>query len=77
MSLMTAPVREPSDSLDELVGRLQRQLDRRFRKVRVQARGTGLVLKGLVSTYYAKQIAQHLIMQMTSVPIIANEIEVL
>ena len=28
------------------------------------------------NTYYAKQLAQHAVMEMTEVPILANEIEV-
>ena len=39
-------------------------------------RDGGFVLRGRVHTYYAKQLAQHAVMEATSVPIRANEIEV-
>jgi len=37
---------------------------------------SGLVLRGRSSTYYAKQMAQQVAMEMTGMPILANEIEV-
>jgi hypothetical protein len=36
----------------------------------------GLVLRGRVHTYYAKQLAQHAVMEASSLPIRANEMEV-
>jgi hypothetical protein len=36
----------------------------------------GLVLRGHVHTYYAKQLAQHAVMEASSLPILANEMEV-
>jgi hypothetical protein len=36
----------------------------------------GLVLRGKTRSYYAKQLAQQAVMEATSVPIVANEIEV-
>ena len=36
----------------------------------------GLILRGHTHTYYAKQLAQHAVMQETRLPILANEIEV-
>ena len=36
----------------------------------------GLVLRGRVHTYYAKQLAQHAVMEVSSLPIRANEMEV-
>jgi hypothetical protein len=35
-----------------------------------------LVLRGCAHTYYAKQLAQHAVMEAISLPIRANEIEV-
>jgi osmotically-inducible protein OsmY len=61
---------------EDLAGRLQEQLSRRFRGVQVQLENHGLVLRGRVRTYYAKQVAQHLVMSMTDLPILANDIEV-
>jgi hypothetical protein len=39
-------------------------------------RDKGLVLRGHVHTYYAKQLAQHAIMEASSLPICANEMKV-
>ena len=39
-------------------------------------RDKGLVLRGYVQTYYAKQLAQHAVMEASSLPIRANEMEV-
>jgi len=41
----------------------------------VRAEG-GIILRGVSRTYYAKQLAQHAVMQVTELPIIANEIKV-
>jgi hypothetical protein len=39
-------------------------------------RDGGLVLRGRAHTYYAKQLAQHAVMDNHPLPILANEIEV-
>jgi hypothetical protein len=39
-------------------------------------RDNGLVLRGYVHTYYAKQLPQHAVMEASSLPIRANEMEV-
>jgi hypothetical protein len=39
-------------------------------------RDKGLVLRGHVQTYHAKQLAQHAVMEASSLPIRANELEV-
>ncbi len=36
----------------------------------------GLILRGHASTYYAKQMAQHVAVQVSGLPVVANEIEV-
>ncbi len=75
MLALNSPV-PPVTVDEELADRLHDQLARRFRGLRVEVLGGGLVLKGRVRTYYAKQVAQHLVMQLTDLPIVANEIEV-
>lgn len=45
----------------------------RFCLVRVDG---GVILRGYSRSYYAKQLAQHEVMQATELPILANEIEV-
>lgn len=63
----------PVEQLDALV---QRRLNGRVRDLRLLVRDQGLVLRGLTSTYYAKQLAQHAVMEVTGMLILANEIEV-
>jgi hypothetical protein len=48
----------------------------RVRGFRVLVQEHGLVLQGSVGTYYAKQLAQHAAMEVSGLPILANEIEV-
>lgn len=68
----TAP---PADQLEALIQR--HLLGRiRVRQLRVMVQEQALVLQGCVSTYYAKQLAQHAAMEVSGLPILANEIEV-
>ena len=65
----------PADQLEALIqwhllGRV------RVRPFRVVVREEGLVLQGCAPTYYAKQLAQHAAMEVSGLPILANEIEV-
>ena len=48
----------------------------RVREFRVLILEHGLVLQGYVPTYYSKQLAQHAAMEVSGLPILANEIEV-
>jgi hypothetical protein len=77
-SLLCEPVlgRAPNDAIDQLENHVQNRLTGRVREFRVQVRDRGLVLRGHSRTYYAKQLAQVVVMQSTTVPILANEIEV-
>jgi hypothetical protein len=47
-----------------------------LRDFQLVLRDKGLVLRGQVHTYYAKQLAQHAVMEASSLPIHANEMEV-
>jgi hypothetical protein len=60
----------------ELEAQIQDQVGGRLREFQVVIADGGLVLRGRTSTYYAKQLAQHAVMQATQLPIVANEIEV-
>lgn len=62
--------------LSTLESCMQIQLSGRVRALRLEARERGIVLRGLAGTYYAKQLAQHAVMQASGYPILANEIEV-
>jgi hypothetical protein len=67
---------QPSTEEERLECLLQRRLGSRIRNVRVQLLPDGLVLQGRVATFYAKQLAQHVAMESATVPILANDIEV-
>jgi hypothetical protein len=47
-----------------------------LRDFQLDCRDNGLVLRGHVHTYYAKQLAQHAVMEESSLPIRANEMDV-
>jgi hypothetical protein len=66
----------PCWELERLAAHVQGCLGRRIQDLRLFMRDDGLVLQGRVSTYYAKQLAQHALMRATKRPIQANEIEV-
>jgi hypothetical protein len=52
------------------------RLGGRLRDFRVLPRENGVVLQGNAPTYYAKQLAQHAVMEVTPLRILANEIAV-
>jgi hypothetical protein len=64
----------------ETLGRIEEHVRCRLtgllRDFQVIFRDKGLVLRGHVHTYYTKQLAQHAVMEATSLPIHANELEV-
>jgi hypothetical protein len=62
--------------IEQLESHVQSRLNGRVRHFRLVVRECGLVLTGHTRTYYAKQLAQHAVMERTGVPIHANEIEV-
>jgi hypothetical protein len=61
------------ECLESLV---QRRLGSRVRDLRVLVRHDGVILQGRATTYHAKQLAQHAAMELASMPILANDIEV-
>ena len=61
---------------ERLENLLQTRLGSRIRDLRVQVLDSGLILQGRAKTYHAKQLAQHAAMELSEVPILANEIEV-
>jgi hypothetical protein len=56
--------------------RVRYRLTGLLRDFQLVFRDNGLVLHGHVHTYYAKQLAQHAVMEASSLPIRANKIEV-
>jgi hypothetical protein len=72
-----SPVLPPGlPELERLEIHVQSRLNGRVRQFRLVARECGLILKGHAGTYYAKQLAQHAVMEATALPILASEIEV-
>ena len=65
----------------EWLGKLAEQIFRRLKgrlcDFRLSMRDGGLVLAGHAPSYYAKQLAQHAVMEAMVLPICANDIEVL
>ncbi|MBI3410336.1 MAG: hypothetical protein HY040_18510 [Planctomycetes bacterium] len=65
-----------SSETERLTNAVRSRLYGRIREFRLTFQQHGLVLQGHARTYYAKQLAQHAIMQATELPIAANDIEV-
>jgi hypothetical protein len=65
------------EQVNELVRDIQCLLGGRVGGLRLLHRNNGLILHGRASSYYAKQIAQEVVMRATKLPLLANEIEVL
>lgn len=63
-------------SVEKLEALVRCRLTGRVRDLRLHLEGEALVLRGHARTYYAKQLAQHAVMDATDLPIRANEIEV-
>lgn len=64
------------DKLEETEQQLRRRLGYRVIDLRILIQDGRIVLRGRASTYHAKQLAQHAVMELLQLPISANEIEV-
>jgi hypothetical protein len=62
--------------MEQLETQVQSRLNGRVRNFRLVVREHGLILMGHARTYYAKQLAQHAVLEATTLPILANEIDV-
>lgn len=71
--VIVEPIISPEEQLESLI---QRRLGSRIRDFRLVIRPNGLILQGRTSTYHAKQLAQHAVMEAGQLPILANEIVV-
>jgi hypothetical protein len=65
-----------SENETRLETQLRARLGSQVRQLLVVLLSNGVILHGMARTYYAKQIAQHSVMEITDLPILANEIEV-
>ena len=63
-------------SFTELEGIVKVRLHGRVRDFGIIAEPEGLFLRGRARSYYAKQLAQHTVMEVTAMRIVANDIEV-
>lgn len=68
---------QDSIALAALESQLQSQLGSRIRDLRLAPRHEGFVLQGYTHTYYAKQLAQHVVRDLPGVRMLANEIHVI
>ena len=66
----------PRPELAPIVTEIDRQLRGRLRQFNIVGDERGLVLSGEAPSFYVKQLAQHAVGRMTSVPIVRNEIQV-
>jgi hypothetical protein len=62
--------------VDALEVHMQSRLNGRVRNLRLVCRETGLIIQGHAFSYYVKQLAQHAVMEATSVPVLSNDIVV-
>jgi hypothetical protein len=67
----------PDEYLESLESLIQRRLGGRIRDLHVVVRDNGIILRGRAATYHTKQLAQHAAMEISGMPILANDIEVL
>jgi hypothetical protein len=66
----------PPGQVADLEARVQFRLGCQVRHLRLLLHERGLILHGRARSYYAKQLAQHAVLELTDIPILANEIEV-
>jgi hypothetical protein len=67
---------ETNDLLEHIEENIRRKVAESVRNLDLILGDHGLVMRGCVRTYYSKQLAQHAVMELTKLPIQANEIEV-
>lgn len=60
----------------EVEAKVAVRIGRQLREFGLLVRGTGLVLQGRCRTYHPKQLVLQAVIEVTDVPIVANEITV-
>jgi hypothetical protein len=76
MTCTLCDLRDVTATLPCLEAQLQARLGGQVRGLRLELQEGRVVLHGQCRTYYAKQLAQHAVMDATALPIAANAIEV-
>ena len=67
---------QDDELVQRVVARLQERLGRQVRKFQMSSREDGLILRGQIGSYYGKQLAQEVVMEVSGLPILTNDIEV-
>lgn len=67
---------DDNELVQQVAVSLQSRLGGQVRNFRISVREDGLILRGKVSSHYGKQIIQEVVMQVSEIPILANDIEV-
>ena len=65
-----------SELVQQVVARFLTWLGSRVRNFQMTGRDDGLILRGEVNTYYGKQVVQEVVMDLSGLSILSNEIEV-
>jgi len=76
MSSLLAIDNTTREKIEKIEADIRRRLRGRVCGFRLSMKDTGLVLQGSSNTYYAKQLAQHAVMESADWPIGANDIQV-
>jgi hypothetical protein len=66
----------PAAIVAQVEAQIRVRLGGQVSDLRVVVRGDGMALQGHSRTHHAKQLAQHVAMEATELPILANEIQV-
>jgi hypothetical protein len=72
---MTGPETGAAE-IARLAAETAEKLRGRLSGLRLELHGGGVVLRGTARSFYAKQLAQHAVMNGTDLPVVRNEIEV-
>ncbi len=73
---MTSGNEHTAEKAAQLLIHLESRLGSRVRNVSVVYHHNGVVLYGMAATYHASQLAQHMVMEMANLPVLANAIDV-
>jgi hypothetical protein len=66
----------PTDEPIRIARHVRRELGSRVRDFEIVVDADGLILRGRTTSYYAKQLVQHIVMRVARCRVAANEIDV-
>ena len=67
---------DDNELVQQVVARLQSRLGIQVRNFQMSGREDGLILRGQVGTHYSKQMVQEVVMDVSGLAILANDVEV-